>query len=148
MAEDTMFWLIAFVLLLVIEMLTAGLTTIWFALGSLVSILVAELGGNFFLQSGLCLLVAFLLLIFARPMAVKHLHIRRERTNAQGMIGKMARVTEDVNNLAGTGSATVNGKEWMARSEQEGEILPAGTFAVIAAIKGVHLILRKETAPK
>lgn len=144
MGEDTLFWLIAFVLLVVIELITVGLTTIWFAIGSLVAILVAELGGNFLLQSGLCLLVSFFLIVFTRPFALKHLNIKRVRTNAQGMVGKPARVTEEVNNIAGTGTAVIDGKEWMARSEQEGEVFPAGTVAEIVEIRGVKLILRKE----
>ena len=148
MGEDTLFWLIAFILLVVIELITVGLTTIWFAIGSLAAILVAGLGGNFFLQSGLCLLVSFFLVVFTRPFALKHLNLKRVKTNAQRMIGKQAQVTEEVNNLAGTGTAVIDGKEWMARSEQEGEVFPAGTVAEIVDIRGVHLILRKETAFK
>ena len=40
----TMFWLIVLVVLVVIELLTMGLTTIWFAGGALIATVAAVLG--------------------------------------------------------------------------------------------------------
>lgn len=42
--QTTVIWLSLFVLFLVIEIITMGLTTIWFAGGALVAFLVAVLG--------------------------------------------------------------------------------------------------------
>ena len=41
---ETMGWLIIFIVLIVIELLTMGLTTIWFAGGALAALLMSVLG--------------------------------------------------------------------------------------------------------
>ena len=50
MTDYTMMWLAIMIVLIGIEIVTVGLTTIWFAIGALVAILVAVLGGGFILQ--------------------------------------------------------------------------------------------------
>lgn len=67
-------WLIILAVLLVIEIATMGLTTIWFAGGALAALLVSVAGGPFWLQMVLFLAVSILLLIFTRPWAVKYLN--------------------------------------------------------------------------
>ena len=54
---QAIYWLIIFVVLLVIEFATMGLTTIWFAIGALGAIAVALIGGDLIIQ----LLVFFVL---------------------------------------------------------------------------------------
>ena len=44
------FWLILMIVFIVFELVTMGLTTIWFALGSLVALAVAAVGGPVWLQ--------------------------------------------------------------------------------------------------
>ena len=48
-----MIWMLIMIVLLVIELLTLGLTTIWFAAGALVAILAAALGAPLFVQIAL-----------------------------------------------------------------------------------------------
>ena len=67
------FWLALFVILLIIEIITVGLTTIWFAGGSMAALIVAAVGGPVWLQVILFLVVSFVLLFFTRPWAVKYL---------------------------------------------------------------------------
>ena len=68
----TMFWLIVLVALVVIELLTMGLTTVWFAGGALIATIAAVFHTPFFLQVILFLAVSAVLLIFTRPLAVKY----------------------------------------------------------------------------
>ena len=46
----TMVWLAAMIILIIIEIVTVGLTTIWFAIGALVAIIVSMLGGGIILR--------------------------------------------------------------------------------------------------
>ena len=73
-------WLIILVVLVVIEIFTLGLTTIWFAGGALVAIAVAALGGPVWLQVLTAVIVSAVLLFFTRPVAVKYFNRDRERT--------------------------------------------------------------------
>ena len=58
------------------------------------------------------------------------------------VIGRQARVTEEINNLSGTGSAVINGLEWTARSEKDDSVYPVDAVVEICAIRGVKLIVK------
>ena len=101
-------WLILFVVLLVIELLTVGLTTIWFAAGSLAAFLPVQII--------VFLAVSCILLIFTRPWALKHVNRKRIRTNYESEIGKIILITEKVDNLNQTGKSMVDGQEYGGRA--------------------------------
>ncbi|MBO5031387.1 MAG: NfeD family protein [Lachnospiraceae bacterium] len=140
---NTMIWLAAMIILIIIEIVTVGLTTIWFAIGALVAIIVSMLGGGLMLQLAVFLLVSLGMLIFTRPFAVKYINSNRTRTNYEGVIGKVVRITQDVDNIAGKGCAVVNGQEWTVRTVDEGSKIAAGSLAKVVDIKGVKLIVEK-----
>lgn len=141
--NDTMVWLAAMIILIIIEIITVGLTTIWFAVGALAAIIVAMAGGGLVLQLTVFLIVSLGTLIFTRPWAVKYINSTRIRTNYEGIIGKVVRITRDVDNIAAEGSATVNGQEWTVRSADDGIKITAGNLAKVIDIKGVKLIVEK-----
>lgn len=134
------FWLIAFVVFLVIEAATAGLASIWFALGALVALISAAIGAPPWLQIIWFIVVSAVTLYFTRPLAKKYLSPRRKATNADRVLEMPCVVTEDIDNLNNTGSVSVNGKLWTARSVT-GERLPKGTLVRAIAIEGVKLIV-------
>ena len=136
-------WLGLFIILIVIEILTVGLTTIWFAGGSLAAMLAAVLGAGAPMQIVLFLAVSCVLLIFTRPWAVKHLNRKRVKTNYESEIGKVIRITEEVDNLAQTGASVVGGQEWSVRSKNDSQTLEAGALAKVVAVSGVKLIVEK-----
>ena len=78
---NTMAWLAAMIVLIIIEIVTVGLTTIWFAIGSLFAIIVSMLGGGIILQMTVFLLVSLGMLIFTRPLAIRYINNTRTRTN-------------------------------------------------------------------
>lgn len=137
-------WLIMAVVLCMIELATAGLTTIWFAIGTLASALVCGLGGGIWIQILVFAAVSVILLILTRPLAIKYLNSRTIKTNVDGLIGKQCLVLEEINNIMETGQAKVNGMTWTARAVEEGQIIPAGTTATIEEIRGVKLMVRQQ----
>ena len=142
----TMFWLVLLVVLVIIELLTMGLTTVWFAGGALVAAIAAIFDAPIVLQVILFLLVSDLLLFFTRPFAVKYFNKDRVRTNAESLVGRQAIVISEIDNLQGIGQVNVGGMEWSARTRVDGIKLPVGTVTTILAINGVKLIVeeRKE----
>ena len=140
------FWLAVLVIMIVIEILTMGLTTIWFAGGALVAFFLALLRVPFVVQIVVGLVVSLILLIFTRPVAVKYFNKDRVRTNVESMIGKQAIVVGEIDNLHGVGRVTTGGKEWSARTTVDGIVLPVGAVVVVKAVSGVKLIVeeRKE----
>lgn len=142
----TVFWLALLVALVVIELLTMGLTTVWFAGGALAATIASLLHAPFALQIILFLVVSALLLFFTRPLAVKYFNKDRVRTNAESLVGRQAIVISEIDNLQGVGQVNVGGMEWSARTREDGVRIPVGTVTTVLAINGVKLIVeeRKE----
>ncbi len=80
-----MVWLAAMIILIVIEIVTVGLTTIWFAIGALAAVIVSSFCGNVFLQVTVFLMVSLGMLIFTRPLVVKYINTSRTKTNYEGI---------------------------------------------------------------
>jgi membrane protein implicated in regulation of membrane protease activity len=143
---SSIYWLIFILVLVGIEIGTMALTTIWFAGGAMAGFILSLFGTSLEAQLAVFVIVSFVLLIFTRPWAIKHVNSHSVKTNVNSLIGKDARVTAEVNNRMGTGTAVVNGQEWTARALDENDIYPADTQVVIRDIQGVKLIvsLKKE----
>lgn len=148
MNEMIMLWLVVLIIAIVAELISLGLTTIWFAGGALVATVVAAAGGPIWLQVVLFLLVSIILLAFTRPVAVKYFNKERVRTNVESLVGRQAIVISEIDNLQGIGQVTVGGQEWSARSADEGRILAPGTIVRIMAINGVKLIVAEDPQMK
>ncbi len=140
---EMIFWLVVFVVLLLIEIATMGLTTIWFAGGALVAFLASYIGFDIVVQVLVFLIVSILLLVLTRPLAVKFFNKDRQKTNAESLIGQKAVVKEEINTLQATGRVEVNGMEWSAKTE-ETDIIATDAVVVIKGIQGVKLIVEKE----
>lgn len=141
---ETIFWLVLFVVLLIIEILTMGLTTVWFAGGALVAFILAYVGFGLPVQIIVFLLVSIILLILTRPIAIKFFNKERQKTNAESLIGQKAVVLETIDTIHGTGRVEVNGMEWSAKVDEASYTVDAGEIVVIEGIQGVKLIVRKE----
>lgn len=137
-------WLIVFIACIVIEIITMGLTTIWFAGGALIAAVGAALNAPLWLQVVLFFLVSLVLLYFTRPIAVKYFNKDRIRTNAESLVGRQAIVISEIDNLQGIGQVTVGGQEWSARTTVEGITLPVGSVVIIRAISGVKLMVEEK----
>lgn len=135
------FWLAALILFLVIEIITLGLTTIWFAAGALLAFIAACLGLGLGVQLVLFFAASFVLLLFTRPLVQQKLNSSREKTNVNSMIGREGKVVEPIDNFNGTGRIVVGGMEWTARSREDGDVIAAGSRVVIQEIIGVKAIV-------
>ena len=135
------FWFGIAVVCAIIEGLTLGLTTIWFALSAVLMIFISLLQPPFYVQCILFALIALLLLFFTRPLALKFLHTKREKTNADSLIGKKALVLQTITEWE-KGQVKINGAVWTAASV-DGAAIPAGDECIIEKIEGVTLIVKK-----
>lgn len=140
----TTIWLIVFVVCIVAEIISMGLTTIWFAGGALAATVVAAIGAPLWLQIAVFAVVSLVLLYFTRPIAVKYFNKDRVKTNAESLVGKQAIVISEIDNLQGIGQVTVGGQEWSARTTEEGITLPVGSVVIVRAISGVKLMVEEK----
>lgn len=141
---ESIIWLGLMIVLLMIEIATLGLTTLWFAGGSLVAFFAALLHAPVFVQILLFLLVSIVLLYFTRPIAVRYLNKSRVKTNVETMIGKEAVVTQKINNLHAQGQVVVGGMEWTARTSTNEETIEKDVIVVVEKVEGVKLIVSRK----
>ena len=136
-------WLVVLAILLVIEFLTLGLTTVWFAGGALVAFLVSLAGGPLWLQLLLFIAVSVVLLLFTRPLAVKYLNKDVQKTNVDSILGQKGIVTATIDNLKAEGQVTIQGMEWTARAKN-GNTIEKGKVVRVTAVEGVKLIVEED----
>ena len=134
-------WILVLIATIVIEASTMGLTSIWFAGGALIAMILELLHGSVVLQIIVFLIVSLILLYFTRPIAVRYFNKERTKTNLDSLIGKRAVVTSAIHNLKETGQVMVEGKEWSARSNDPEIIFEKDSIVQIVSIKGVKLIV-------
>ena len=134
-------WLLLLIVFIIVELVTMGLTTIWFAAGSLAAALSALVNAPVVVQVGLFLVVSIVLLLFTRPIAVRFFNKERVKTNVESLVGRQAIVISEIDNLEGIGQVTVGGQEWAARSMEESGKIPVGTVVFVRAINGVNLLV-------
>ena len=124
----TVLWLIALIVFAVGEAITVGLTSVWFAVGALGALIAAGFGAALWLQ------------VLVRPLAKKFLTPRYQATNADRVIGATALVTEEIDNLKGSGLVNISGQVWTARSAHDVVIQP-GREVKVLRIEGVKVFV-------
>ena len=137
---DPLLWLVILAIFLIIEAVTVGLVTVWFAGGALLAAIASAAGADIIVQWILFLIVSLILLIFTRPLAVRYMKRGVTRTNVNSLI---AVVIQKIDNLSQMGQVRINDIEWMARTESDEETIPEKSVVEIEAVQGVKLIVKK-----
>lgn len=139
----TTIWIAAIIIFGVAEAATAGLTSIWFVLGSVAGLIAAVCGGPVWLQVGLFFAVSIAALAFTRPLVAKLMKKDIKPTNADRVLNSVGRVTERIDNALPSGAVYIDGKTWTARSA-DGEVIEPDAAVRILRMEGVKLIVQKE----
>ena len=140
---STIIWIAAIVIFGVAEAATAGLTSIWFVLGSVAALIAAICNGSIWLQIALFFVVSIATLAATRPLVTKLMKKDIKPTNADRVLGGSARVTERIDNDVPTGAVYIDGKTWSARSST-GEIIEPDAMVRVVRMEGVKLYVEKE----
>ena len=138
-----MFWLILTVILAVSELLTLGLTTIWFALGALAAFLACVMGASLPLQIVVFIIVSVIALLLVRPLSLKLLSGKIVKTNIDALIGRKVNVSKEIDNIKETGNVVLDGTTWNARSLEDGDVITSGETVVIEKVEGNKLIVKR-----
>ena len=142
MELNTAIWLVIVAVMLVIEIFTMGLTTIWFSIGALASAIAAALGAPLWLQIVLFVVVSLLIMFLVRPFAMRVVNKERMKTNIEAVVGEQAVVQESIDNLREQGKVIFRGVDWMARSIDNNPI-PEGELVQIEEVSGVKLVVKR-----
>ena len=145
MAMITIFWMIVMIVFIVIELNTINLTTIWFALGACVALIISlRLPEGYMAQIAAFVIFTGVTVILTRPFA-RRVTGKSIRTNADRVVGEEAVVVEKIDS-AGVGQVKVFGQVWTARGKDHEAVYNIGDIVIIDEIQGVKLIVRKHEA--
>ncbi len=138
------YWLIAAIVLVIVEICTAGFGALCFAIGAAFSALVSGLGGNLTWQIVAFLIVSLLTFIFLRPVVMRFLDKRSKdvKTNADAIIGRKGVVSESIDASQHTGRVAIDGDDWKAVSE-DGAVIEKGDDVEIIKRDSIIVTVRK-----
>lgn len=138
---SSVIWLIILAIMIVMEIISLGLTTIWFGIGAIGAAIAAWIGYGIWVQILVFTLLSLISMAVFRPIAMKYLNKEKEKTNIDGVVGKTVVVTKEINNELATGEVQLNGMSWTARSES-GRVIPEEERVTVVSVEGVKLIVK------
>lgn len=142
---DSIVWVVAAIIFVVVEAITVALVTIWFAVGALATIILSFFTDNWILQIGCFLVVSIITLILTRYIKKDFLNKSIIETNTPALIGTIGIVTKKISR-AEKGRVTVDGKDWLATGslEMDDKIIDIDKEVIVVGVKGVTLIVREK----
>lgn len=131
-------WGTVFAVMVIAELMSFQLVSIWFAAGAAAAFITVLFGSEMWLQLIIFVAVSSVFLIATRPILKKFKVKDTRPTDVSGDIGKTAVVIEEINNVIDKGRARINGVDWKAVSVND-NIVPKGSIVKICDIKGTRL---------
>ena len=134
-------WVIVALVFIILEVFTAGFAVACFSIGAIAAAIADAVGLSLAWQLVAFSVFTFLAFLIVRPLVIKHFYNKpgsRRKSNTDALIGRKARVTETINNVAGTGRVAIDGDDWKAVSKR-GLVIPVGQNVTILAIDSIIL---------
>ncbi|MBR2384014.1 MAG: NfeD family protein [Clostridia bacterium] len=138
-------WLCFALVLLTIELITIDLVAVWFALSSLIMVIITAIFPKLELMWQLVIFITLstTLLLSTRKLVKKLMQKRNgNETNLELILNHNAIVIEEINNDLSLGAVRINGIIWNARS-LDGNVITDGALVSVVKIDGNKLIVEK-----
>lgn len=137
---EILFWAVAVVVFVIVEIMTVQLVSVWLAVGAFATMLSAFFfdGLDFIGQLVVFMITSAVLVGITFP------YVRRQRkkeyipTNSELDRGRRAVVIEEIDSEKGTGRVTLNGVDWKAVSDC---VIPVDSIVTVASVQGAKLIV-------
>ena len=137
-------WLFVFIAAIIIEIETPNLTTVWFAAGAFVAMLLSLFTGiGIPLQIAIFVVVSFTLIFTLRKWSRRLMQSGKNvKTNIDEAVGKEVIVTKDAYEHE-NGECVYNSLKWTIKSKN-GNHIAKGEIAVIVEVEGNKFIVVKK----
>ena len=136
------FWLVIAIIMLIVEVVTTGLATLWFALGAIVAMVMDLCGAPFTSQIVVMAIISVasfvLCMIWIRPKLESLRKKNVQRTNADRLIGREGVVIVPLNGAEGKGQVKIDGQIWSAKADTD---IAEGIKVTVKSIEGVKLVV-------
>lgn len=136
-------WLAIFALAVIIEASGPNLVSIWFAVGSLVSLIISFIPGvAWWIQVIVFVVLSVVSFIALRPIFKRFMKHNLFNTNIDSYTGKKGIVVEEIT-LLNPGSVKIGDVKWSAIPLDEKEKFNVNDVVEVVAISGNKLIVKK-----
>lgn len=136
-------WFLIFLILIIVEVLTINLSTIWFIIGSVFAFFSSFFTRNLNYQIIVFIVFTIISIILTKRFLTKVSNFKKINTNVDSIIGRTCLVTKDINNLLNQGEIVIDKNIWSALSKDDNVIIREGTKVKICDIKGVKVIVEE-----
>ena len=137
---DMFLWIGIAILLVIVELMTVNLTTIWYIASAILSLIFSLFTESFLLQFGIFVVVGTVLVILTKPITKKITANSGEATNLDRVIGMDAIVTEEIDKNQ-VGEVSVDGKKWSAIADEK---IDVNCVVKVLSIDGVKLKVERK----
>lgn len=134
------YWLILIFVFLIFEALSMNLITIWFAFGSLCAFISTYFTNSLIVELIVFIITTTLSLLLTRPLLNKFINKNIEKTNIDRVTGKVGVALTDIEPLK-NGRVKVDGKDWMAKSDDK---IKKDEKVEVLKIEGAKIIVKKK----
>ena len=132
-------WLGIVIFLIFIEVTTVQLTTVWFVVSGIISMILSLFIDSVEIEFAVFVLGGVFLLITTRPYLLKKLKVGESKTNLDRIIGMKGIVSEDISTLS-PGEVKVDGKRWTAIADND---IKEGSTVEVLEIIGVKIKVKE-----
>lgn len=135
------YWIIAALLLFIVELFTAGFAVICLSIGAAGAAIASGLGVDVYGQLITFTVVSLIALASVRPLLKRFFYRGGEKvaTNVNAMVGRVAKVVVAID--GDDGRVMIDGVDWKARTEH-GERVEVGAMVEIVAVDSVILTVK------
>ncbi len=135
-------WLVVAVIMFIIEAVTTGLATLWFAIGAVVAMIMdlcgAPLPAQIIVMAAVSIVCFALCMIWIRPKLESLRKKNIQRTNADRLIGREGIVIVPLDKTEGKGQVKIDGQIWSAKADTD---IAEGVRVNVKSIEGVKLVV-------
>ncbi len=137
-------WVIVALLFFILEIFTSGFAVACFSFGAIAAAIASALNAPLLWQLILFAVVSIIALVTVRPLIVKLFYKKGDgaATNGDAIIGREARVSEEINPETGRGRVAIDGDDWKAVSE-DGTVIEKGAKVVVAGRDSIIITVKK-----
>lgn len=136
-------WFLIFLILIIVEVLTINLSTVWFIIGSVFAFFSSFFTRNLNYQIIVFIVCTIISIILTKRFLTKVSNFKKINTNVDSIIGRTCLVTKDINNLLNQGEIVIDKNIWSALSKDDNVVIKEGTKVKICDIKGVKVIVEE-----
>lgn len=128
--EAYIIWILIAIACLIVEITTGTLYVLCFSIGAAFTIPFALLGLNWYVQVIVFAIISTLSIFFLRPIALKYMHNKERKSNADALIGRTGKVVETIKSND-YGRVAIDGDVWKAKTSDGKEIEIGQTVKVV-----------------